>query len=225
VKANRFLEQQVRELTLTAKQAIEAQQKAEQARKTAADQLYTLRQEAEIQREDLRSAEAGTKKAWKIVADASAKASAQAKDLKEAKEASLQMVTKVENLQRTINEITSSAKLGNVEKSRLEAEISTLQRRVKMEQELTLRAEADLALKARELAEVKKNDSEVSKAKLDILNQQKEKLEAALRDWQTKHAEIASRLDASETHKSRIALEIEDLVNPHKLGIDYRIMN
>ena len=217
VDSHQFLEQQVQELTVATNQANEARQKAEQAKKNATDQLYTLRQEAEIQREDLRSAELETKKAWKIVAEANSKVSAHVKDLKEAKESKLELITKVEALQRTVDDISSSARLGNVEKSRLETEISTLQRRVKMEQELARRAEADLAAKTRELAEVKKSDSELSKLKINTLNEQKDKLEAALRDWQNKHAELASRLDASETHKSRIVLEIEDLAIPNML--------
>jgi len=204
---------------LTTNQANEARQKAEQARKAALEQLHILRQEAEIQREDLRSAEAETKKAWKVVAEANTKTTAQAKELKEANDSKIEMAAKLTALQRGMNEISSSTKLGNVEKSRLETEISTLQRRVKMEQELTRRAEADLALKTRELAEVKKNDSETSRAKINTLNDQKERLELSLREWQNKHAQLASRLDASETHKSRIVLEIEDLVLPKRFSL------
>ena len=212
IDSNQFLEQQVQELTLNANQAHEARQKAEQARKNALDQLHILRQEAEIQREDLRSAELETKKAWKVVADANTKASTQAKELKEVQDSKSELAAKVATLQRNIDEMSSSTRLGNVEKSRLETEISTLQRRVKMEQELTRRAEADLAAKSRELTEVRRGESEASKAKITALSDQKEKLELVLRDWQNRHAELASRLDASETHRSRAVLEIEDLV-------------
>jgi chromosome segregation ATPase len=176
------------------------------------DQLHVLRQESEIQREDLRSAEAETKKAWKIVAEANSKSSTQAKELKEAQSAKIETSAKVAALQRSLDSLNSSTKFGNVEKNRLEAEISTLTRRLRMEQELTRRAEADLTAKNKELAEVKQRDSEFSRSKIASISDQKDRLEVALKDWQARHADIASRLDASETHKSRAMLEIEDLV-------------
>ena len=213
VDSNNFLEQQLDESKLAASQANEARLKAEQAKKYALDQLHILRQESEIQREDLRSAEAETKKAWKIVGDANSKSSAQAKELKEANNAKLELSSKISVLQRKLDEMNSSSKLGSVEKSRLETEISTLSRRLKMEQEMSRRAEADLTAKNKELLEVKGQNMEISQAKLAAVNDQKEKLETALRDWQAKHADVASRLDASETHKSRAILEIEDLVS------------
>jgi Holliday junction resolvase-like predicted endonuclease len=213
VDSNNFLEQQLEESKLAASQANEARLKAEQAKKYALDQLHILRQETEIQREDLRSAEAETKKAWKIVGDANTKSSAQAKELKEAHTAKLELSSKMSVLQRKLDELNSSSKLGSVEKSRLETEISTLSRRLKMEQEMSRRAEVDLTAKNKELLEVKGQNTEFSQAKLAAVNDQKEKLETALRDWQAKHADVASRLDASETHKSRAILEIEDLVS------------
>jgi len=213
IDSNNFLEQQLEESRLAASQANDARLKAEQAKKNAMDQLHILRQEGEIQREDLRSAEAETKKAWKIVGDATAKSSAQAKELKEAQEAKIELSAKMTSLQRKLDELNNSSKLGSVEKTRLETEITTLSRRLKMEEEMTRRAEADLAAKNRELLEVKGQNTEFSQAKLAAVTDQKEKLEAALRDWQVKHANVASRLDASETHKSRAILEIEDLVS------------
>jgi chromosome segregation ATPase len=102
--------------------------------------------------------------------------------------------------------------MGSVEKSHLETEISTLSRRLKMEQELTRRAEADLAEKSKEIARIKLQDIELSQAKVATITGQKEKLEASLKDWQARHADLATRLDASETHRSRAVLEIEDLV-------------
>jgi chromosome segregation ATPase len=210
--SNNFLEQELEEFKLAASQANDARLKAEQAKKNALDQLHILRQESEIQREDLRSTEAETKKAWKILGDANAKSSAQAKELKEAQDAKHELSSKMTALQRKLDEMKNSTKLGSVEKNRLETEISTLSRRLKMEEEMTRRAEADLTAKSKELLDVKGQNMEFSQAKLATMADQKEKLEAALRDWQAKHADVASRLDASETHKSRAILEIEDLV-------------
>jgi chromosome segregation ATPase len=210
--SNHFLEQQIEELTLNATHAHEARARAEQAKKNALDQLHVLRQEAEIQREDLRSAECETKKAWKVVVDANSKASAQVKELTEAQEAKLEVALQLAALQREMDQMAGCSKLGTVEKSRLESDIAILQRRVKMEQELTRRAEADLVAKTKEVSSVKRQDVEMTKSKIAVLTEQKEKMEIALRDWQSKHAELASRLDASETHKSRAVLEIEDLV-------------
>jgi hypothetical protein len=102
--------------------------------------------------------------------------------------------------------------MDSVEKSHLETEISTLSHRLRMEQELTRRAEADLAEKSKEVARIKLQDIELSQAKVATITGQKEKLEASLKDWQARHADIATRLDASETHRSRAVLEIEDLV-------------
>ena len=116
-------------------------------------------------------------------------------------------------LQRKLDELSNSTKLGSVEKNRLEAEISTLSRRLKLEEEMTRRAESDLAAKSKELLEVKGRNNEFSQSKLAAVTDQKEKLETALKDWQVKHADVASRLDVSETHKSRAILEIEDLVS------------
>jgi hypothetical protein len=205
------LEQQLEEFKLSANQANEARLKAEQAKKNALDQLHILRQEAEIQREDLRSAEAETRKAWKIAGEANAKSSVQAKELKEAQETKIELSTKLTALQRKLED-TNSSKLGGAERTRLEMEISTLSRRLKMEEEMSRRAEADLTAKSRELLEIKGQNTEFSRAKLAAATDQKEKLEATLRDWQSRHADIASRLDASEAHKSRAVLEIEDLV-------------
>lgn len=212
IDTNQFLERQLEEFTLVANQANEARLKAEQAKKNALDQLHVLRQEAEIQREDLRSAEVETKKAWKIVGEANSKASAQAKELKEAQEAKIEVSAKAATLQRSLDEMNASTKLSSAEKSRLENEISTLSRRLKMEQELNRRADAELAAKSKELGGVKRQDIEISRAKVATIVEQKGKLEAALKDWQARHADVASRLDASETHKSRAILEIEDLV-------------
>ena len=197
---------------MVASQANEARLKAEQAKKNALDQLHVLRQEAEIQREDLRSAEAETKKAWKIVGEANSKSSAQAKELKGAQEAKIEISAKAAALQRSLDQLNASTKLGSVEKSRLETEISTLSRRLKMEQELTRGAEVELAAKNKELGEVKLQDIEISQAKIATIVEQKNKLETTLKDWQARHADVASRLDASETHNSRAVLEIEDLV-------------
>ena len=94
----------------------------------------------------------------------------------------------------------------------METEISTLSRRLKMEQELTRRVEAELAAKNKELGEVKLKDIEISQAKITAIVEQKNKLETALKEWQARHADVASRLDAGETHNSRAVLEIEDLV-------------
>ena len=225
VDANNFLVQELEEFKLAASQANDGRLKVEQAKKNALEQLHILRQESEIQREDLRSAEAATKKAWKIVGDATAKSSAQAKELKEAQDAKLELSSKMTALQRKLDELKNSTKLGSVEKNRLETEISTLSRRLKMEEEMTRRAEADLTAKNRELLEVKGQNVEFSQAKLAAVTDQKEKLETALRDWQAKHADVASRLDASETHKSRAILEIEDLVSFAFHFTDNRIMN
>jgi chromosome segregation ATPase len=199
--------------------------KADHAKKNALDQLHVLRQEAEIQAEDLRSAEAETKKAWKIVGDANSKASAQAKELKEAQNAKLQIAAKATALQRTMDELNASTKLGSVEKSRLETEINTLQRRLRMEQELTKRAEADLATKSREVETSKSQDNEILRSKVATLLGQKEKLELAAREWQSKHADISSRLNQSESQKSRALLECEDLVFTLTDLANYRIMN
>jgi chromosome segregation ATPase len=212
VDTNQILEQQVEEYKLAAFQANEARTKAEQVKKNALDQLHIIRQEAEIQREDLRSAEAETKKAWKIVGEANSKASAQTKELKEAQDSKIEISARAAALQRSFDQLSASTKFGTAEKSRLETELSTLSRRLKLEQELTKLAEADLAAKSRELGEVKLHDIDISRAKIASITDQKEKLEAALKDWQAKHADIASRLDASETHRSRAVLEIEDLV-------------
>jgi chromosome segregation ATPase len=212
IDSNHLLAQQLEEFKSTAVHANEARLKAENGKKAALDQLHMLRQEAEIQREDLRSAEMETKKAWKIVAEANSKTSAQAKELKEAHEAKFELTAKMGVLQRNLDELNASSKLGNVEKSRLETEILSLQRRLKMEQELTKRAEADLASKTRELAASKYSETEQTKVKLAAISEQKEKLEGSLKDWQTKHANVASRLAASEAQKSRAVLEIEDLV-------------
>ena len=225
VDSNHFLEQELEEFKLAASQANDARLKAEQAKKNALDQLHVLRQESEIQREDLRSAEAETKKAWKILGDANAKSSAQAKELKEAQDTKFELSCKMTVLQRKLDELNNSTKLGSVEKNRLETEISTLSRRLKMEEEMSRRAEADLVAKNRELVEVKGQNVEFSQARLSTVTDQKEKLEAALRDWQAKHADVASRLDASETHKSRAILEIEDLVLSAFLFTDNRITN
>jgi chromosome segregation ATPase len=210
--SNYLLEQQLEEYKQSATQANETRLKSEQAKKTALEQLHILRQEAEIQREDLRSAEAETKKAWKIVENANSKASAQAKYLQEAQDAKFELTAKSAALQRSMDELSNSTKLGGVEKSRLETEISTLQRRLKTEQEARQRAEADVSMKNRELAAVKLQDSQASRLKVAAITDQKEKLEVALKDWQTRHADLAARLDASETQKSRSVLEIEDLV-------------
>lgn len=212
VDSNRLLEQQLDEFKAAAAQANDARLKAEQAKKNALEQLHVLRQEAEIQAEDLRSAEAETKKAWKIVGDANFKASAQAKELKEAQNAKLQLTAKATALQRSMDELSTSTKLGGVEKSRLETEITTLQRRLKMEQELTKRAEADLAAKSREIEASRAQGHEMLKTKFATLTSQKEKLELAVKEWQGKHADLSKRLDQSETHKSRAFLECEDLV-------------
>jgi chromosome segregation ATPase len=176
------------------------------------EQLHILRQEAEIQREDLRSAEAETKKAWKIVENANSKSSEQAKYLKEAQDAKIQLSGKVAGLQRSMDELGASTKLSSVEKNRLETEITILQRRVKTEQESRQRAEAEVVAKNRELGFVKLQDTQASRSKVASLSDQRDKLEIALKDWQTRHADLAARLDISETHKSRAVLEIEDLV-------------
>jgi len=225
IDTNQFLERQLQEFTLVANQANEARLKAEQAKKNALDQLHVLRQEAEIQREDLRSAEAETKKAWKIVGEANSKISAQSKELKEAQEAKIEISAKAAALQRSLDQSNASTKFDSVEKSRLETEISTLSRRLKTEQEVTRRAEAELATKSKELGEVKRQDIESSQAKLAAIIEQKVKLEAALKDWQARHADVASRLDASETYKSRAVLEIEDLVTTSSALAYLRTMN
>jgi chromosome segregation ATPase len=216
---------QIEEFKLVAAQAGEARLKAEQVKKNALDQLYVLRQEAEIQREDLYSAEAETKKAWKIVGEANSKVSAQAKELKEAQDSKAEMVAKIATLQRSLDQSNASSKFGSIERSRLETEISTLSRRLKTQQEQTQRAETDLAAKCKELGKIKLHDSEASLAKIATLTDQKEKLEATLRDWQARHSDIASRLDVSEAHRSRAVLEIEDLVSMLFAIINYRIMN
>ena len=225
MNSNRLLEQQVEELNATAAQATDARLKAEHAKKNALDQLHVLRQEAEIQAEDLRSAEAETKKAWKIVGDANSKASAQAKELKEAQNAKLVFGAKATALQRTMDELNASTKLGGVEKSRLETEITTLHRRLRMEQELTKRAEADLAAKSREIEASKSQDNQILRSKVATLLSQKEKLELAAKDWQSKHADISSRLNQIESHKSRALLECEDLVSALADLANSRIMN
>jgi chromosome segregation ATPase len=225
IDTNQLLERQLEESSLVAKQTNEARLKAEQAKKNALDQLHVLRQEAEIQREDLRSAEVETKKAWKIVGEANSKASAQAKELKEAQEAKIEISAKAAALQRSLDQMNASTKFGSVEKSRLETEMSQLSRRVKMEQELTRRAEAELAAKSKELGEVKRQDIEILQAKVATIVEQKSKLEVALKDWQTRHADVASRLDASETYKSRAVLEIEDLVKTSSALAYQRTMN
>ena len=225
IDTNQFLERQLQEFTLVANQANEARLKAEQTKKNALDQLHVLRQEAEIQREDLRSAEVETKKAWKIVGEANSKISAQSKELKEAQEAKIEISAKAAALQRSLDQSNASTKFDSVEKSRLETEISTLSRRLKTEQEVTRRAEAELATKSKELGEVKRQDIESSQAKLAAIIEQKVKLEAALKDWQARHADVASRLDASETYKSRAVLEIEDLVTTSSALAYQRTMN
>lgn len=209
---NQILERQIEELKVSLAAQAEARTKAEQAKKNAADQLYSLRQEAEIQREDLYSAELETKKAWKTVADAKAKAMAQAKELKEVEKSNVELTGKIASLQRSLDEVSSSTKFGDVEKSRMETEISTLQRRVKMEQDLVKQAEAEVAIKNRELNDCKRQAQENTQAKVVLMIEQKQKLETALKDWQAKHADVASRLAASETQRSRAYLEIEDLV-------------
>lgn len=223
--SNRLLEQQLDEFKAVAAQANDARLKAEQSKKHALEQLHVLRQEAEIQAEDLRSAEAETKKAWKIVGDANSKASAQTKELKEAQNAKLQLAAKATALQRSMDELTASSKLGGVEKSRLETEITTLQRRLRMEQELTRRAEADLAAKSREIEASRSQGNEMLRSKVATLTNQKEKLEFAVKDWQGKHADISSRLDQSENQKSRALLECEDLVFALIDFAKFRIMN
>jgi chromosome segregation ATPase len=225
IDSNHLLEQQLEEFKFSANQANDARLKAEQAKKNALEQLHIIRLEAEIQREDLRSAESETKKAWKIVGEANSKASAQAKQLKEAKEAQLQISAKAATLQRSMDEMSASTKLGSVEKSRLETEISTLQRRLKMEQALTRRVEEELAEKTKEVGAARFQGTEHTKAKIATLTDQKEKLEIAVKAWQNRHADIAARLDASETHKSRAILEVEDLVSLPSIVADCRIMN
>lgn len=217
--------QQVDELKLVVAQTNEARLKAEQAKKNASDQLYVLRQEAEIQREDLHSAEAETKRAWKIVAEANSKASAQAKELKESQNSKAEMATKAATLQRALDELSASTKFGSIEKSRLETEISTLSRRLKMQEGLTQRAEADLAAKCKELGKAKLHGDEASLAKIAALADQREKLEAALKDWQARHADVASRLDVSETQRSRAVLENEDLVFILHVLVNHRTTN
>ena len=210
---NHILERQIDELKAAIATQTEARTKAEKAKRNALDQLYTLRQEAEIQREDLYSAELETKKARKTVADANAKAAAQAKELKEVEQSKIELSAKIASLQRSFDEATASTKFGHVEKTRMENEISNLQRRIKMEQDLTKQAEAELSIKNRELSDTKRQAQETSQAKIAVLVEQKRKLEAAVKEWQAKHASMASRLDASETHRSRTCLEIEDLVH------------
>lgn len=209
---NQILEQQLQEVKASIATHMEARAKAEQAKKNAVDQLYTLRQEAEIQREDLYSAELETKKAWKAVADANTKATAQAEEFKELEKSKLELSSKIASLQRDFDETTASTRFGNVEKTRMETEISMLQRRIKMEQDLTRQGEAELATKNRELNDSKRQAQENSQAKVALVVDQKQKVETALKEWQGKHADIASRLDASETQRSRAYLEIEDLV-------------
>jgi chromosome segregation ATPase len=225
VDTNQFLERQLEEFTSVANQANDARLKAEQAKKNALDQLHALRQEAEIQREDLRSAEVETKKAWKIVGETNSKASAQAKELKEAQEAKIDISAKAAALQRSLDQLNASTKFDSLEKSRLETEISTLSRRLKMEQELTRRAEAELAAKSKEVGDVKRQDIEISQAKVASIVEQKGKLEAALKDWQARHADVTSRLDATESYKSRAVLEIEDLVKTCSALAYHRTMN
>jgi len=210
--SNQHLERQLEEYKLAVMEANEARLKSEQIRKTAQEQLHVLRQEAEIQREDLRSAEDETKKAWKIVAEANSKNAAQAKELKEVQDSRIESSSKAAALERDLDELRTSTKFGNVEKSRLETEITTLQRRLKMEQELTRAVEAELAVKNKEIGEAKLQESQFSKAKLVAANQQKEKWESAVKDWQNRYAQLASKLDTVEAQKSRAALEIEDLV-------------
>jgi len=210
---NHLLEQQIDELKAAIATQTEARTKAEQAKRNALDQLYTLRQEAEIQREDLYSAELETKKARKTVADANAKAAAQAKELKEVEQSKIELSAKIASLQRSFDEATASTKFGHVEKTRMENEISNLQRRIKMEQDLTKQAEAELSTRNRELSDAKRQAQETSQAKVAMLAEQKQKLEASLKEWKAKHASIASRLDVSETQRSRACLEIEDLVH------------
>jgi chromosome segregation ATPase len=209
---NQILEQQLHEVKAVVATHTEARMKAEQAKKNAVDQLYTLRQEAEIQREDLYSAELETKKAWKAVTDANTKAKAQAEEFRELEQSNLELSNKISSLQREFDETTASTKFGNVEKTRMETEITMLQRRIKMEQDLTRQTEAELSAKNRELNDAKRQAQENSQAKVATVVDQKLKLEAALKEWQGKHADIASRLDASETQRSRAYLEIEDLV-------------
>jgi hypothetical protein len=103
-------------------------------------------------------------------------------------------------------------------------EITTLQRRLETEQDLRQRAEAEVLAKNREITTAKLQDNEASRSKVAAITDQKEKLEIALKDWQTRHADLAARLDVSETQKSRATLEIEDLVCPCRYA-DYRIMN
>lgn len=210
--SNQLLERELEEYKLAVAEANEARLKAEQIRKTAQDQLHVLRQEAEIQREDLRSAEAETKKAWKIVAEANSKNAAQAKELKEIQDSKIESYSKAAALERDLDELRASTKFGNVEKSRLETEIVTLQRRLKMEQELTRAVEAELALKNKEIGEAKLQERQVSNAKLAAAAHQNEKFESTIKDWQNRYAQVASKLDTVEAQKSRAALEIEDLV-------------
>lgn len=125
-----------------------------------------------------------------------------------------------------MDELNASTKFGSVEKSRLETEITTLQRRLRMEQELTKRAEADLAAKSREADASKFQDGEILRSKVAALLGQKEKLELASKDWQSKHADISSRLNQCESQKSRALLECEDLVFFTFADLaNYRIMN
>ena len=107
----------------------------------------------------------------------------------------------------------------------METEITSLQRRLRMEEERTKRAEADLAAKSREVDASKSQDSEILRSKLAALLGQKEKLELAVKDWQSKHADISSRLNQCESQKSRALLECEDLVFSLADLANYRIMN
>jgi len=94
-----------------------------------------------------------------------------------------------------------------------------------MEEERTKRAEADLAAKSREVDASKSQDSEILRSKVAALLGQKEKLELAVKDWQSKHADISSRLNQCESQKSRALLECEDLVFGLADLANYRIMN
>ena len=107
----------------------------------------------------------------------------------------------------------------------METEITSLQRRLRMEEERTKRAEADLAAKSREVDASKSQDSEILRSKVAALLGQKEKLELAVKDWQSKHADISSRLNQCESQKSRALLECEDLVFGLADLANYRIMN
>jgi hypothetical protein len=94
-----------------------------------------------------------------------------------------------------------------------------------MEQALTRRVEEELAEKTKEVGAARFQGTEHTKAKIATLTDQKEKLEIAVKAWQNRHADIAARLDASETLKSRAILEVEDLVSLPSIVADCRIMN